>query len=85
MRKSFGKLPKREQEKIEAKYHKMNPRDFDGTMSRARRHSPAVIRLSPTLVQKLKRLARAEGESEYEVMVRRWVEERLQRETSSVD
>ena len=83
MKKQFGKLPKREREKIEAQYHRMNPEDFDKRMSRARRHSPSAIRLPPKLVENLKTLADSEGEAEYQAMVRRWIEERLQHETSA--
>ena len=83
MKKQFGKLPKAEREKIEARYHRMSPADLDERMSHARRHSPGAIRLPPALVETLKTLAESEGESEYQAMVRRWIEERLQQEMST--
>ena len=83
MKKQFGKLPKNERETIEAEYHKMSPRDFDDRMSRTKRQSPGAIRLPPRLVENLKTLAESEGEPEYQTMVKRWIEERLQQETST--
>ena len=83
MKKQFGKLPKAEQQKTEAHYHRMKPRDFDKPMSHAKPHSPRAIRLPRELVETLKTLAESEGEPEYQAMVRRWIEERLQRETSA--
>lgn len=83
MKKQFGKLPKAARENIETQYHRMKPEDFDELMSRAKRHSPGAIRLPPKLVETLKIVAESEGEPEYQAMVRRWIEERLQQETSS--
>jgi len=83
MKKQFGKLPKVERERIEAQYHKMSPQDFDERMSRAKRPNPGAVRLPPKLVENLKTLAESEGEPEYQTMVKRWIEERLQQETSS--
>ena len=83
MKKQFGKLPKAEREKIEAQYHRMKPEDLDEPMSHAKRHSPGAIRLPAELVETLKMLAESEGEPEYQAMVRRWIEERLQHETSA--
>ena len=83
MKKQFGKLPKAERERIEAQYHKMSPQDFDERMSRAKRPNPGAVRLPPKLVENLKTLAESEGEREYQTMVKRWIEERLQQETSS--
>jgi len=80
MKKQFGKLSKAAQEKIELEYHQMKPEKFDKPMSRAKRHTPTTIRLSPQLVERLKAVAKSEGEPEYETMVRRWIEERLQQE-----
>jgi hypothetical protein len=40
MKRKFAKLSKREQEKVEAEYHRMKPEDFDEIMSSATRHSP---------------------------------------------
>jgi len=39
--------------------------------------------LPPKLVENLKNLAESEGEPEYQAMVKRWIEERLQRETTT--
>ena len=83
MKKQFGKLPKRQREKIEIQYHRLKPEDLDERMSQATRHSPAALRLPPKLVQTLQSLAEAEGEPEYQTMVRRWIEERLQQERSA--
>jgi hypothetical protein len=83
MKKQVGKLPKAEREKIEAQYHRMNPADFDERMSQAKRYSPSAIRLPRELVETLKMVAESEGEPEYQAMVRRWIEERLQHETSA--
>ncbi len=82
MKKHLGKLPKPEREKIEAEFLARNPRDFDDRMSRAKRYSPRAIRLSPKMIEHLKMLAKSEGEPEYETMVKRWIEERLEKETS---
>jgi hypothetical protein len=83
MKKQFAKLPKVERERIEAQYHKMSSQDFDERMSRAKRPNPGAVRLPPKLVENLKTLAESEGEPEYQTMVKRWIEERLQQETSS--
>jgi uncharacterized protein YukE len=85
MTRHFGKLPKAQREAVEAEYHGMNPRAFEETMARAKRHSPAAIRLPRQLVQNLKAVAESEGEAEYQSMVRRWIEERLKQETSTRD
>ena len=78
MKKQFGKLSKSEQEKVESDYHRMKPEEFGKVMSRAESHSPNAIHLSPRLVKRLKTVAKSEGEPEYQAMVQRWVEERLQ-------
>jgi len=80
MKKQFAKLSKIEQEKIEAEYHNKRPEEFDNLMSRAKTHSPDAIRLPARLAATLKTMAELEGEPEYQTMVRRWVEERLQQE-----
>lgn len=85
MTKRFGKLPRAEREKIEVRYHRMKPQKLDEVISRAKRHAPSAIRLPAQLVKALKSVAESEGESEYQVMVRRWIEERLQQKTSTVD
>lgn len=83
IRKQFRKLPKDQKEGVETEYHRMKPEEFDGMMSRAKRHTPIAIRLPQRLVRILKRVARSEGELEYQTMVRRWIEERLQQKTSA--
>jgi hypothetical protein len=83
MKKQLAKLAQSEREKIEAEYHRMSPRDFNERMSRAKRQSPGAIRLPSKLVENLKTLAESEGEREYQAMVKRWIEERLQQETST--
>lgn len=82
MKKDIGKLSKSERERIESQYQRMSPKEFDERMSRAKRYSPRAIRLPPRLVENLKTLAESEGETEYQAMVRRWIEERLKMETS---
>ena len=64
MKKKFGKLTKREQEKVEAEYHRMKPDDFDEMMSTATRQSPNTVRLPNRLVEKLKTVAERQGKSE---------------------
>ena len=71
-----------QRERIEAEYHRMSPRDFDDRMSRTKRQSPGAIRLPSRLVENLKTLAESEGD-EYQTMVKRWIKERLQQETSA--
>jgi len=83
MKKGLAKLSKGEREKVESEYHAMNPRAFDKRMTRAKKYSPGAIRLPPKLVENLKNLAESEGEPEYQAMVKRWIEERLQRETTT--
>jgi hypothetical protein len=36
MKKQFAKLPKTEQENVETAFHKLDPHEFDGIMTRAR-------------------------------------------------
>ena len=83
MKKRVAKLTGAEREKIEARYHRMKPQDFDETTSSATHHTPSTIRLPRQLVQTLKMVAESEGETEYQSMVRRWIEERLRQETSA--
>ena len=80
MKKRSSKLSKAEQEKIELEYHQMKPEDFDDLMTRAKRHTPTAIRLPAHLVETLKMMAELEGEPQYQTLVRRWIEERLQQE-----
>jgi hypothetical protein len=54
MKKKFAKLSKREQEKVEAEYHRMKREDFDETISTVTRHTPNAVRLPIRLVEKLK-------------------------------
>ena len=83
MKKQFGKLTEADKEKIEDQYHRMSPQDFDERMSRSKRWSSGAIRLPSKLVKSLKSLAESEGEPEYQTMVKRWIEEGLQEETST--
>ena len=80
MKRQFGKLSQTEQEKVELEYHQMDPAELDGLMSRATLHAPDFIQLPPQLVKSLKIVAESEGETQYQMMVQRWVEERLQQE-----
>jgi len=80
MKKRFAKLSKSEQQKVEAWYHEQDPREFDDVMRRASSHSPDVIRLPSRLTATLKRLAKTKGEPEYQLMVTRWLKERVQKE-----
>ena len=80
MKRKFSTLLKREQEKAEAQYHRMRPEDFDETMSSATRHTPDAVRLPSRLVEKLKTVAEQQGKSEYQTMVKKWIEERLRLE-----
>ena len=83
MKRKFAKLSKREQEKVEAEYHRMEPEEFDEMMSAATRQTPNAVRLPSRLVEKLRTLAEVEGEAEYQTMVRTWIEERLQQEADA--
>ena len=83
MRKKFAKLPKKEQEKIEAAYHRMKPDDFNQTMSAGKRQSPEAIRLPKNLVKKLKTVAKQQGEAEYQTIVKAWIRERLERKADA--
>ena len=42
MKKRFAELSKREQEKVEAEYHNMDPHDFDTMMKKASPQTPNV-------------------------------------------
>lgn len=84
MKRQFAKLSKAGQQKVESDYHRMKPEEFDTVMSRAKPHSPNAILLSPRLVKRLKTVAESQGEPEYQAMVKRWVEERLQQASKSV-
>ncbi len=80
MKKKFSKLSKKEREKTESEYHRMKPEDFDEIMSSATRHTPNSVRLPSRLVERLKTVAEREGKSEYQTIVRAWIEERLRQE-----
>ena len=84
VKKLFGKLPKAERDKIETQYHRAKPEDFDEPMLHSKRQTPGAIRLPQQLVDTLKIVAESEGEPEYQAMVRRWIEERLQQEIATV-
>jgi len=77
MKKRFGSLSEAEQEKIEKKYHQMNPTDFDDLMSEAEITATASIRLPGKIIEALKIVAKLEGERRYQTMVRKWITERL--------
>ena len=78
--KNFSSLSKSEQAKIELAYHQMKPEEFDDRMSKAETHATASVRLPGELVDRLRVVARAEGERGYQSMVRKWIHERLQQE-----
>ncbi|MEO6725262.1 MAG: hypothetical protein ABIP14_08160 [Blastocatellia bacterium] len=80
MKKQFSKLSKAEQEKVELEYHQMNPAEFDEQMKHAKLHVPETIRLPSQLVATLQKMAESAGETGYQEMVRKWIEERLQQE-----
>ena len=83
MKKKFAKLSKREQEKVEAEYHRMKPENLDELMSAAARKTPNTVRLPNRLVEKLKTVAGRHGKAEYQTMVKAWIEERLEREAGT--
>lgn len=74
------KLTQAEQEAMELEYHEMNPEDFDEQMKQAEWHVPPVVRLSPQLAETLQAMAESAGETDFQAMVKRWIEERLQQE-----
>jgi len=80
MKKRFGKLSKAEQEKIELEYHQMKPDEFDEQMSNAKKHAADSIRLPGEMVETLKIVAELKGERDYQTIVRKWIEERLEQE-----
>jgi len=77
MKKQFSNLSKAEQEKIEKKYHQMNPTDFDDLMSDAEISATASIRLPGKILETLKIAAKLDGERKHQTMVRKWITERL--------
>jgi hypothetical protein len=79
---TFAKLSKTEQAKVEAKYHRMKPEDFDETMSRASHETPTALRLPPRLVEDLQRFAERQGKSDFRKMAKTWIEERLRKEAN---
>lgn len=83
MKKQFGKLSKTEQEHVELAYHQMKPDDFGAQMTQAKAHSPAAVRLPARLVKRLQKAAKSSGEAEYQTLVRKWLEERLQQEVTT--
>jgi len=82
MKRRFGKITKAEQETIELEYHRMNPREFDEQMLRAKTRVVESIRLPRQMVQSLKAVAESEGKRGYKTMVRKWIEERLHEKAS---
>ena len=80
MKKRFEKLSESEQAMTELAYHQMKPEDFDLTMTKAKHHTPAALRLPTALVARLQTVATSAGETEYQQMVFRWIEERLELE-----
>ncbi len=80
MNKRFEKLSESEQAATELAYHQMQPEDFETMMTKAKHHAPAALRLPTALVVRLQIVAASAGESEYEQMVCRWLEERLELE-----
>jgi len=46
MKKQFGKLSKAERQKIESEYHRLKPREFNKSMSRAIPQKPSAINRS---------------------------------------
>jgi hypothetical protein len=83
MKRRFDELSKTEQEAVELAYQQMEPEEFDEQMAQAKRQAPAALRLPPELVESLKAVAESEGEPEYQTMVRRWIEERLQQKRAA--
>jgi hypothetical protein len=81
MKKKFGNLSKEEQEKRETEYHRMKPQEFNQLMARPKRYSPPAIRLPSAWLDRLEVMAELKGESDYHIMVRRWIEERLRQES----
>ena len=75
-----AKLTQAEQEAMELEYHQMNPEDFDEQMKHAEWHVPPIVRLSPQLAETLQTMAESAGETDFQTMVKRWIEERLQQE-----
>jgi hypothetical protein len=84
MKKRFARLSEQEQRKVELEYHQMDPAEFDEFMSKAKKHTPNLVRLPATLVEALNAVADLEGERDYQTMVRRWIEERLRQEARLV-
>lgn len=84
MKKRLSNLSRAEQEKIELDYHQMDPAEFDTLMSQAKTCTTASLRLPGELVERLKVIARLEGERGYQSLVRKWLSERLEQETQRV-
>ncbi len=80
MKQRFNELSKTEQQDIELAYHQMKPEDFDEQMKQAEWHVPPVVQLSPQLAETLQVMAESAGETDFQTMVKRWIEERLQQE-----
>jgi hypothetical protein len=80
MKKRISDLSSAEREKVEADYHQMQPEDFAELLTQAEWHKPATLRLPATLLETLQALSELAGEPDYQTMVLRWIEERLQQE-----
>ncbi len=80
MKKQICDLSAVAREQLEEAYHQMSPEDLDDWMLVARVHVPETICLPDTLAERLSALADVLGEPEYQAMVIRWIEERLQQE-----
>ncbi len=81
MKKRIRDLSAVEREQLEEAYHQMSPADLDELMAHATRYLPVMFHLPEALVERLEALAEVSGESQYQTMICRWIEERLQQET----
>ncbi|MBI1761039.1 MAG: hypothetical protein HYR56_06335 [Acidobacteria bacterium] len=80
MKKQIRELAAVERAQLEEAYHQMNPADLDELMAHATSYQPVLFHLPEALVTQLKALAEVTGESGYQTMICRWIEERLQQE-----
>lgn len=82
VKKKFSALSKKKQARVETAYHRMKPEHFDDLMSSVTTRTPSAVRLPQRLVKKLKTFADQNGKTEYQTMVRTWIEDRLRQEAS---
>jgi hypothetical protein len=61
MKKQFGKLSKKKQEKVEARYHDKSPQEFDAIMSEAVLHRPREKKKAGTAPQLSQKPGRKKG------------------------